>query len=77
MVRFVRPQTLGIRPARIRQASQAQGDKGTMPKKTAPPQLKHRKTSAPEKEKGLIAQKKKLGKSEGTESALDNLSHRT
>ena len=48
-----------------------------MPKKTAPPQLKHRKTSAPEKEKGLIAQKKKLGKSEGTESALDNLSHRT
>ena len=48
-----------------------------MRKKTAPPRVKHRKTSASEKKSGLIAQKKTTGSSERPESALDNRSHRT
>ncbi len=75
MVRLARTATLGIRPVRIRQASQ--GDKGTMKKKTAQPRRKQRKTSVSEKKKGLIAQKKTTGSSERAKSALDNRSHRT
>ena len=75
MVRLARTATLGIRPVRIRQASQ--GDKGTMRKKTAQPRRKPRKTSVSEKKKGLIAQKKTTGSSERAKSALDNRSHRT
>jgi Ulp1 family protease len=75
MVRLARTATLGIRPVRIRQASQ--GDKGTMKKKTAQPRRKQRKTSVSEKKKGLIAQKKTTRSSERAKYALDNRSHRT
>ena len=75
VVRVARPHTLGIRPVRIRQASQ--GDKGTMRKKTAPPQRKQRRTSSSAKKPRLIAQKKTTGSSERAKSVLDNRSHRT